>query len=190
MGVDRTSSKGRRKGMLKLILILVPLLVIVLLVLGGCKTTKVATPATTSPTTSAAVLPSKLATTTTITITPSPSTSATVTTSPSTPAAPEIPLSFSGQGDYITTPFMLNEGITAVTYAHKGSSTFIIRLMDESGNIADTIIDDHGSLHGLTTLSIWSTNPTLKPGIHFFTIIADGKWAINIGKTPDFPTLD
>lgn len=80
---------------------------------------------------------------------------------------------FNGSGKDFTEKFILNEGLTKISYKHSGNGNFIVWLLDSNGKEIQLIANEIGSCEGKMAFSA-------KPGTHFFNVQAGGTWSITI----------
>jgi hypothetical protein len=91
------------------------------------------------------------------------------------------PIEFSGQGDDVSAKFTLEQGITIITMTHNGESNFSIKLLDNTGELADLLVNEIGVFDGSVGIGVREDNWIgAKPGTHILDITADGGWAVLI----------
>jgi len=151
--------------------ILLPILVIGVLLLSACGSPSTAPPTEAPPATSPTGQP-------TTSEEPEP-------TSPPTtilqPIPEPEPIEFSGQGDDVSSKFMLEEGITTITMTHNGDSNYAIELLDDTGGLVELLVNEIGSFDGSVAIGVIEDNIIgAKPGIHVLNITADGNWTVLI----------
>jgi hypothetical protein len=123
--------------------ILLPILVIGILLLSAC-----GSPSTTPPTEA----PHATSPTGQPTTSEEPEPTSPPTTIPQPTPEPE-PIEFSGEGDDVSSEFMLEEGVTIITMTHDGDSNFAIELLDDTGGYVDLLVNEIGSFDGTSDLT-------------------------------------
>ncbi len=96
-------------------------------------------------------------------------------------SAPGLPQNFSGKGDSVSMPFLLDQGLATFTLTHDGTRNFIVELMSDAGETVDLLVNTIGSYEGSQALGVKRgaiIGP--QPGIHLLNITADGNWSITI----------
>ena len=113
----------------------------------------------------------------------SPKTTTTVsptTISPTAVPTPE-PISLSGTGDYLSSPFELQQGIMLLHATHNGSRHFAIKVLPEEGDGSELSVNTIGAYEGTPAHPVNSGSYIgLKPGLHRLEITADGDWNAEI----------
>lgn len=80
---------------------------------------------------------------------------------------------FSGNGQRVTDEFNLASVATAALFEHDGNSNFIVRLLDDTGDSAELVINEIGYIDGARAF------PTER-GDYRLEINADGSWEITL----------
>lgn len=151
--------------------ILLPILVIGILLLSACGSPSTTPPTEAPPATSPTGQP---------TTSEEPEPTSPPTTIPQPTPEPE-PIEFSGEGDDVSSEFMLEEGVTIITMTHDGDSNFAIELLDDTGGYVDLLVNEIGSFDGTSAIGVRDNNIIgAKPGTHVLNITADGNWTVLI----------
>lgn len=103
------------------------------------------------------------------------------------------PITFEGNGDYLSPEFEAFQGVIVLQSSHSGSDNFIVQILSADGGLAalsvNTIGDYSGTrLHTVDDRGIFG----LTPGMHRVEVSADGPWEIKIddylhGRELDVP---
>lgn len=105
------------------------------------------------------------------TASPSPTPSSTAEPTP-TPVSDGERYDFSGQGERVTSEFVIEGGFTSFDMAHDGSSNFQVELVDtESGDTEEYLANEIGTWEALLPYEI-------PAGEYVLDINADGNWEI------------
>ena len=88
------------------------------------------------------------------------------------------PIVLSGIGKEATELFSIEGGLTKFTLTNKGSSNFIVWLLDSSGNRIDLIVNEIGNFEGTKSFG-------LKQGNYLLDISSEGVWDIKIEQSRD-----
>lgn len=86
-------------------------------------------------------------------------------------------IKLSGSGDSATEMISLDGGFVVFEGTYKGSSNFIVQLMDEAGNDIELLINEIGSYNG-KTMAIINT-----PGKYYLNVKASSSWNFSIYQT-------
>ncbi len=86
-----------------------------------------------------------------------------------------IPTTISGYGNKVNYISTLDGGLMKFDATHSGTSNFIVKVLDNNGQLVKTMINEIGSYSG-------STLYKLSGGVYVVPVIADGSWSINITK--------
>ncbi len=142
---------------------------------GGGKATPTATPtATPKPaaqraapvaTEAAAVTAAPLPTDT-----PAPTATPAPTNTPAPTAAPQV---FEGNGQQASPKFELPAGLVTFQMTHDGQSNFIAHLLDDQGQMVDSLANIIGPYNGSKALGV-------SAGTYLMDINADGNWTITV----------
>jgi hypothetical protein len=81
---------------------------------------------------------------------------------------------FGGDGTSATKQFKLSEGLCRVKLKHRGTSNFMVHLLDEEGGVDEHVVNEIGGYDGSQALKIKKT------GTYIFDVIADGEWSIEV----------
>lgn len=104
-----------------------------------------------------------------------------VTITPPRPTtASKIPVTFTGSGSTVPTPFRLEIGLVEFEITHYGFSKFIIRLYSSEGELVDILVNEIGDFEGSVLLGVTGSAFDASPGIYYLSIRADGDWAVKI----------
>jgi PKD repeat protein len=100
---------------------------------------------------------------------------------PNPSSAPNLPQTFTGRGDTVPSPFMIESGKGAIKFNmhHDGSSNFIIWLYHVSGKREELVVNEIGYYDGSKLVSVGSWSGA-SPGIHYLDVTADGNWRVEI----------
>lgn len=92
----------------------------------------------------------------------------------------EIPQTFTGKGDSVSSPFTLEKGTIKFEIAHDGHSNFAIWLYDREGRRVDLLVNEIGTFEGSKVVGVTGKIFDASPGIHYLDITADGDWRVVI----------
>lgn len=84
------------------------------------------------------------------------------------------PVTFEGRGDNVTKSFKVSQFTTFIA-EHSGSRNFIVRLLDEDGNLVELVVNEIGRYKGKTFYQ-------LPQGEYLLDVKADGKWSIAVDQ--------
>lgn len=98
--------------------------------------------------------------------------------------ATAIPISFSGNGDGVSSFFALETGLTTFSMNHDGRRNFIVHLCRADGIITSSLVNSIGSYNGKQAVAIKSGDLFGNvPGMYSVSVIADGNWSITISHS-------
>jgi len=84
------------------------------------------------------------------------------------------PFSFTGTGNKVVGPFILEKGLSVITSHHSGSSNFAVVLYDQNGQWVDLVANDIGTYSGESAVGLDATLG------YTLDIDADGPWSIDV----------
>ena len=91
------------------------------------------------------------------------------------------PISLSGTGDHLSSPFELQQGVMLLHATHNGSRNFAIKVLPEEGDGSELSVNTIGAYEGTPAHPVNSGSYIgLKPGLHRLEIAADGDWNAEI----------
>jgi len=122
--------------------------------------------------------------TSTATLTPAPTATAAPTPAPTATAAPTptpIVHEFSGTGDSVLGPIMLEPGVLFLVAGHNGQSNFIVQIVGASGS-EELSINEIGRYTGIRAHAVSSGSSLfgLVSGTHRIQVQADGPWTLKL----------
>ncbi len=82
--------------------------------------------------------------------------------------------SFNGNGQQATSLFYLSSGLHVFQTSNSGSGNFIVYLLDQNGNVVDSVANSIGSSNGSQAEGIDSS------GIYLLSVQSEGSWTISI----------
>jgi len=110
-----------------------------------------------------------------------PPTAVPPTAVPPTAVPTPEPISLSGTGDYLSSPFELQQGIMLLHATHNGSGHFAIQVLPEEGDGSELSINAIGAYEGTRAHPVNADSfMGLKPGLHRLEIKGDGDWEAEI----------
>ncbi len=89
-------------------------------------------------------------------------------------AAPAAGQTFSGSGQEATRPFALIAGLAVFEMEHRGEGAFLVRLMDDKGNVVGEVANAQGVFGGSRALRVAET------GRYLLDVVADGRWSVRL----------
>jgi hypothetical protein len=89
-------------------------------------------------------------------------------------AAPLAAQNYKGKGTEATQKFALGEGLAVFEVQHKGEGDFVVRLLDDGGNVIDDVARGVGNFGGAKAVHIPRT------GYYLFNIEAPGEWSVRL----------
>jgi hypothetical protein len=92
----------------------------------------------------------------------------------STIAALPKPMSFSGRGDKVIQDVKLTAGSSRARLTHNGGSNFIVKMLNDDGQLVSLVVNKIGSYQGSQFL------PVKQAGNYAIQIQADGNWKLDI----------
>ena len=76
---------------------------------------------------------------------------------------------------------MLEKGFYVIAAKHDGSSNFIVKLLNEQGDLVDVLVNEIGAFKGAKAIGVNKSNIIgASPGTHLLDITADGNWGVLI----------
>jgi len=96
--------------------------------------------------------------------------------------APQIPQTFTGKGDSVSSPFTLEKGTVKFEMTHDGYSNFAMWLYDSEGRRVDLLVNEIGTFEGSKVVGVTGQILGASPGIHYLDITADGNWKVVISS--------
>ena len=92
--------------------------------------------------------------------------------SAASPAGAQPEPRFRGEGDHLTEPIELEDGLLVVAAGHLGDANFVVQVLDGDGNLVGIPVNAIGRYNGARVLPV-------KKGRHLLQITASGPWIIN-----------
>ncbi len=89
-----------------------------------------------------------------------------------TPIPPEI-TTIEGEGEQVTVPFKLKQGLVIIHFEYAGSGLFTVTLMDDKGSPLGQVADYRGSVSGSQALGV-------AMGTYVFRVESPGPWKLGI----------
>ncbi len=115
--------------------------------------------------------------------TPLPPTATPPSADPPAPDTAPEPIGLSGAGDFLSSPFELQQGVLVVFATHDGSSNFVVSVIPEVGTGSALSTNTIGSYEGTRAHTVDADAFIgLKPGAHRVEVTADGNWAMEITR--------
>lgn len=81
---------------------------------------------------------------------------------------------FSGTGQQATEMFPLSEGLAVFELEHRGSSRFVVRLLNERGALTEEVVSATGPFNGSKAIEVPRT------GQYLLDVTADGAWSVRL----------
>ena len=107
-------------------------------------------------------------------------------TEPSIPLQRKVPQSdhivMDGTGDFLSSSFILDEGIVVLELTHSGTGNFAITLLPETSSNKVVIVNTEGKYTGIHAQPI-NSKIDQSPGIYELRIESDGHWRVNLKQT-------
>ncbi len=96
-------------------------------------------------------------------------------TQPRNVSGASLPKTYTGNGQQIVGPFSA-EGAVAIQAKNKGSSNFVVTVIDQDGNMQDIPINEIGNYSGSTISNGLSNSP------YYLNVDSDGAWTITVSN--------
>ena len=95
-------------------------------------------------------------------------------------SAPELPRTYSGAGDDVPSPFMLEN--VKFELSHDGDSNFIVQLFNDDGEYVKLLVNEIGEYDGSVSIKVSDGGypADTSKGIHYLDITADGNWEVKM----------
>ena len=107
-------------------------------------------------------------------------------TEPSIPSQRKVPQSdhivMDGTGDFLSSSFILDEGIIVLEITHSGTENFTITLLPETRSNKVVIVNTEGAYTGIHAQPI-NSKIDQSPGIYEMRIESDGHWRLDLKQT-------
>jgi hypothetical protein len=85
-----------------------------------------------------------------------------------------VPLTITGSSDDVSDPIALSSGLHTFVMSHDGSSNFIVKLVDTSGNTTEYLANEIGTVNLTRATSIDKT------GIYYLSVAGDTNWSVTV----------